>query len=162
MTKEYSFFSNWRYVFGEMCRYDGKYPWYIALKSMVTFLGPLLAAVIPSVAIFLVDQKASVSVFSVVLLGLVLGSFLLGVTSTKMDMVIRKKNYFVAYGPVQKKAVSKVLDVDYAFLETAEGKNWLTRRGAAMNLTGMAGTALWTCLRRLRLICWESSCIRRF
>lgn len=84
MTKEYSFFSNWRYVFGEMCRYDGKYPWYIALKSMVTFLGPLLAAVIPSVAIFLVDQKASVSVFSVVLLGLVLGSFLLGVTSTKM------------------------------------------------------------------------------
>ena len=35
-----------------MCRYDGKYPWYIALKSMVTFLGPLLAAVIPSVAIF--------------------------------------------------------------------------------------------------------------
>lgn len=105
-----------------MCRYDGKYPWYIALKSMVTFLGPLLAAVIPSVAIFLVDQKASVSVFSVVLLGLVLGSFLLGVTSTKMDMVIRKKNYFVAYGPVQKKAVSKVLDVDYAFLETAEGK----------------------------------------
>ena len=122
MTKEYSFFSNWRYVFGEMCRYDGKYPWYIALKSMVTFLGPLLAAVIPSVAIFLVDQKASVSVFSVVLLGLVLGSFLLGVTSTKMDMVIRKKNYFVAYGPVQKKAVSKVLDVDYAFLETAEGK----------------------------------------
>lgn len=122
MTKEYSFFSNWRYVFGKMCRYDGKYPWYIALKSMVTFLGPLLAAVIPSVAIFLVDQKASVSVFSVVLLGLVLGSFLLGVTSTKMDMVIRKKNYFVAYGPVQKKAVSKVLDVDYAFLETAEGK----------------------------------------
>ena len=121
MTKEYSFFSNWPYVFGELCRYDGKYPWYIALKSMVTFLGPLLAAVIPSVAIFLVDQKASVSVFSVVLLGLVLGSFLLGVTSTKMDMVIRKKNY-----------------------------------------SGMAETALWTCLRRLRLICWESSCIRRF
>lgn len=122
MYKEYSFFSNWRYVFREMCAYDGKYPWYIALKSVTAFLGPFLAAVIPSVAIYLIDQEADWPMFSTAIIGLVLGNFILGMISTKMDTVIRKKNFFVAYQPVQHHAVSKILDVDYAVLETAEGK----------------------------------------
>ena len=122
MYKEYSFFSNWRYVFREMCAYDSRYPWYIALKSVTAFLGPFLAAVIPSVAIYLVDQEADWLMFSAAIVGLVLGNFILGMISTKMDTVIRRKNFFVAYQPVQHQAVSKILDVDYAVLETAEGK----------------------------------------
>lgn len=122
MYKEYSFFSNWRYVFREMCAYDSKYPWYIALKSVTAFLGPFLATVIPSVAIYLVDREADGLMFSAAIIGLVLGNFILGMISTKMDTLIRRKNYFVAYKPVQHQAVSKILDVDYAVLETAEGK----------------------------------------
>lgn len=60
--------------------------------------------------------------FSAAILGLVLGNFILGTISTKMDTVIRTKNFFVAYKPVQYQAVSKILDVDYAVLETADGK----------------------------------------
>lgn len=122
MYKEYSFLNNWRYVFREMCVYDSRYPWYIALKSVTAFLGPFLAAVIPSVAIYLVDQEADWLTFFVAIIGLVLGNFILGMISTKMDTVIRRKNFFVAYQPVQYQAVSKILDVDYAVLETAEGK----------------------------------------
>lgn len=122
MYKEYSFLDNWRYVFREMCAYDSRYPWYIALKSVTAFLGPFLAAVIPSVAIYLVDQEVDWLTFSVAIIGLVLGNFILGIISTKMDTVIRRKNFFVAYQPVQYQAVSKILDVDYAVLETAEGK----------------------------------------
>lgn len=122
MYKEYSFLDNWRYVFREMCAYDSRYPWYIALKSVTAFLGPFLAAVIPSVAIYLVDQEVDWLTFSAAIIGLVLGNFILGIISTKMDTVIRRKNFFVAYQPVQYQAVSKILDVDYAVLETAEGK----------------------------------------
>lgn len=122
MYKEYSVFSNWRYVFREMCTYDSKYPWYICLKSVAAFLGPFLAAVIPSAAIYLVDRKADWLTFSAAILGMVLGNFILGLISTKMDTVIKTKNYYVAYKPVQNRAVSKILDVDYAVLETAEGK----------------------------------------
>lgn len=122
MYKEYSFLDNWRYVFREMCAYDSRYPWYIALKSVTAFLGPFLAAVIPSVAIYLVDQEVDWLTFSAAIIGLVLGNFILGIISTKMDTVIRRKNFFVAYQPVQYQAISKILDVDYAVLETAEGK----------------------------------------
>lgn len=122
MYKEYSIFSNWRYVFREMCTYDSKYPWYICLKSAVAFLGPFLTAVIPSAAIYLVDRKADWLTFSAAILGMVLVNFILGLISTKMDTVIKTKNYYVAYKPVQNQVVSKILDVDYAVLETAEGK----------------------------------------
>ncbi len=122
MFREYSFLSNWTYVFREMCKYDRKYPWYICLKSLAAFLGPFLATVIPSVAIYLVERESEWLVFSAAIGGLVFGNFILGLISIRMDTVIRTKNYFVAYRPVQRQAVSKILDVDYAVLETAEGK----------------------------------------
>ncbi len=122
MFQDYSFFSNWRYVFREMCAYDRRYPWYIALRSVTAFLGPFLAAVIPSAAIYLIDREVDWLTFSSAIVGLAIGNFILGMISTKIDTVIRSKNFFVAYQPVQHRAVSKILDVDYAVLETAEGK----------------------------------------
>lgn len=122
MYKDYSIFSNWKYVFQEMCAYDRKYPAYICIKSIAAFLGPFLAAVIPSIVVSLVQQRVDYLTFCSVIIGLVIGNLLLGMLSTKMDTVIRTKNFYVAYQPVQYKAVSKLLDVDYSILETAEGK----------------------------------------
>lgn len=122
MYKEYSIFSNWMYVFRQMCAYDRKYPWYIGLKSAAAFLGPFLAAVIPGIVIFLVEHKVDYLTFSAVMIGMVLGNLLLGILSMKMDTVIRTKNFYVAYQPVQYQVISKLLDVDYQVLETAEGK----------------------------------------
>lgn len=122
MYKEYSFFSNWKYVLAEMVRFDKKYPWYIAIKSVSAFLAPFIAAIIPSVAIELVTRKADFKVFFLIMLGFVACNMIMGLISTKMEFVIKKKNFFVAYKPVQQNTIRKILDVDYSILESAEGK----------------------------------------
>lgn len=122
MYKEYSFLSNWKYVLQEMIAYDKKYPWYIAVKSLSAFLAPFIAAVIPSVAIELVTRKVDFKLFFLIMLGFVACNMVMGLISTKMEFVIKKKNFFVAYKPVQQKTIQKILDVDYSILESADGK----------------------------------------
>lgn len=122
MQKEYSILSNWKYVFREMVSYDRKYPFYIGIKSATAFLGPFVAAVIPSVAIALVEKRTDFFTFFCVMAVFVLGNLVMGLISTKMEFVIKEKNFFVAYRPVQQKAIAKILDVDYAILESSEGK----------------------------------------
>lgn len=122
MYKEYSILNNWKFVFGEMFRYDNKYPWYILVKSIAAFLAPFIAAIIPSVAIELVSRKAGFAMFFCVMLGFVLCNMIMGIISVKFDFIIKKKNYCVSYQSVQKNVISKIMDVDYQILESAEGK----------------------------------------
>lgn len=122
MYKEYSILSNWKYVFSEMLHYDHKYPWYIAVKSIAAFLAPFIAAMIPSVAIELVSRKAEFATFFCIMLGFVFCNMIMGIISTKFDFIIKKKNYCVSYQSVQKNVISKIMDVDYQILESADGK----------------------------------------
>jgi ABC-type multidrug transport system fused ATPase/permease subunit len=124
MYKEYSILNNWKFVFGEMFRYDNKYPWYILVKSIAAFLAPFIAAIIPSVAIELVSKKAGFAMFFCIMLVLVLCNLVMGIISTKLDFIIKNKNYCVSYQSVQKNVISKIMDVDYEILESAEGKKW--------------------------------------
>lgn len=45
-------------MFHEMYSLDHKDPWYIAMRSVAGFLAPFIAAIIPSVAISLVEKRA--------------------------------------------------------------------------------------------------------
>ena len=122
MNKEYPVFSNWKFVFHEMYSLDHKYPWYIAMRSVAGFLAPFIAAVIPSVAISLVEKRADFLNFFGIMLVLVLGNMIIGIISAKYDFLIKKKNYKVQFQSVQKKVISKIMTVDYQILESAEGK----------------------------------------
>lgn len=118
----YSYFSNWKYVLQEMCRYDKKYPFYIGLKSLAAFLAPFLAAIIPSVAIALIQDKYNAASFSMVMFLLVAGNFAMGLVSMLMDSLIRKKNFYVSYDAVQHQVVDQILTMDYSVLESAGGR----------------------------------------
>ena len=122
MNKEYPVFSNWKFVFHEMYSLDHKYPWYIAMRSVAGFLAPFIAAIIPSVAISLVEKRADFLTFFGIMLVLVLGNMIIGIISAKYDFLIKKKNYKVQFQSVQKKVISKIMTVDYQILESAEGK----------------------------------------
>ena len=122
MNKEYPILSNWKFVFHEMYSFDHKYPWYIAVRSVAGFLAPFIAAVIPSVAISLVEKRADFLTFFGIMLVFVLGNMIMGIISTKYDFIIKKKNYKVLFQSVQKKVISKIMTVDYQILESAEGK----------------------------------------
>lgn len=122
MNKEYPVFSNWKFVFHEMYSLDHKYPWYIAIRSVAGFLAPFIAAIIPSVAISLVEKRADFLTFFGIMLVFVLGNMIIGIISAKYDFLIKKKNYKVQFQSVQKKVISKIMTVDYQILESAEGK----------------------------------------
>ncbi|MBO5483999.1 MAG: ABC transporter ATP-binding protein [Lachnospiraceae bacterium] len=127
MEKKYSYMSNWIYVLREMCRFDRKYPLYIGVKSIAAFLSPFLYALIPSVAISMIETGCSVKKFIVVLLVFVLGNLAMGELSIVMENIIKNKNYNVAYGPVQKSVVNQILTMDYSILESAKGKELADR-----------------------------------
>lgn len=97
MNKEYSVFSNWKFVFHEMYSLDHKYPWYIIVRSVAGFLAPFIAAVIPSVAISLVEKRADFLTFFGIMLVFVLGNMIIGIISAKYDFLIKKKNYKVQF-----------------------------------------------------------------
>lgn len=122
MNKEYPVFSNWKFVFHEMYSLDHKYPWYIAIRSVAGFLAPFIAAIIPSVAISLVEKRADFLTFFGIMLVFVLGNMIIGIISAKYDFLIKKKNYKVQFQSVQKKVISKIMTVDYQILESVEGK----------------------------------------
>lgn len=122
MNKEYPILSNWKFVFHEMYSFDHKYPWYIAVRSVAGFLAPFIAAVIPSVAISMVEKRADFLTFFGTMFLFVLGNMIMGIISTKYDFIIKKKNYKVLFQSVQKKVISKIMTVDYQILESAEGK----------------------------------------
>lgn len=122
MNKEYPILSNWKFVFHEMYSLDHKYPWYIIVRSVAGFLAPFIAAVIPSVAISLVEKRADFLTFFGIMLVFVLGNMIIGIISAKYDFLIKKKNYKVQFQSVQKKVISKIMTVDYQILESAEGK----------------------------------------
>lgn len=105
-----------------MIGFDRKYPLYIAVKAISAFLAPFITAIIPSVAIWLVARKAQFIEFFLLMFGLVVCNLVMGLIFIKMEFVIKKKNFFVACKPVQRKAIRKILDVDYAILESAQGK----------------------------------------
>lgn len=117
-----SYFSNWKFVLQEMCQYDKKYPFYIALKSAAAFLGPFLAAIIPSVAIALIQAEYNAVTFSMAMFLLVAGNFCMGFVSMLMDSLIQKKNFYVSYDAVQHHVVDQILTMDYSVLESAHGK----------------------------------------
>lgn len=118
----YSYFSNWKYVLREMCRYDKKYPLYIGLKSLAAFFGPFLAAIIPSTAIALIQNKYNVTSFSMVMFLLVAGNFAMGLLSMLMDSLLQKKNFYVSYDAVQHQVVDQILTMNYSILESARGR----------------------------------------
>ena len=122
INKEYPILSNWKFVFHEMYSFDHKYPWYIAVRSVAGFLAPFIAAVIPSVAISMVEKRADFLTFFGTMFLFVLGNMIMGIISTKYDFIIKKKNYKVLFQSVQKKVISKIMTVDYQILESAEGK----------------------------------------
>ena len=93
MNKEYPILSNWKFVFHEMYSFDHKYPWYIAVRSVAGFLAPFIAAVIPSVAISMVEKRADFLTFFGTMFLFVLGNMIMGIISTKYDFIIKKKNY---------------------------------------------------------------------
>lgn len=122
LNKEYPILSNWKFVFHEMYSLDHKYPWYIAVRSVAGFLAPFIAAIIPSVAISLVEKGVDFLTFFSIMLVFVLGNMIMGIISTKYDFLIKRKNYKVQFQSVQKKVISKIMTVDYQILESAEGK----------------------------------------
>ena len=92
------------------------------MRSVAGFLAPFIAAIIPSVAISLVEKRADFLNFFGIMLVLVLGNMIIGIISAKYDFLIKKKNYKVQFQSVQKKVISKIMTVDYQILESAEGK----------------------------------------
>lgn len=120
ISKDYSVLSNGLYVFRRMLQYDKKYPVYIATHGISAFLGPLIAAFIPSVAVSLVMSKTTTAEFTLYMLGLVSVYLLLGIVATFFDHKIQEKNFYMAYQPVQRDTVEKILYTDYANLENAE------------------------------------------
>lgn len=71
-------------------------------------LAPFIAAIIPSVAISLVEKRADFLTFFGIMLVFVLGNMIIGIISAKYDFLIKKKNYKVQFQSVQKKVTVKL------------------------------------------------------
>lgn len=162
INKEYPILSNWKFVFKEMYDLDHKYPWYIAVRSVAGFLAPFIAAIIPSAAISMVEKKADFLTFFGVMLAFVLGNMIMGIVSTKYDFLIKKKNYKVQFQSVQKKVISKIMTWITKFWRVQKENEQRMAQNTATRRNGMAGAALWICLRHSHLICWELSYIRSY
>ncbi len=118
----YSTRSNVKYISRAMFHYNRRYPFYYIVNTLTAFVGPLVAAVIPSIVIALVMDNVSFEQFVLVMTASVIVYAVLTIANIYMSHKIEEQNYFTANKEVQNRTVRKILYTDYANIENSDNQ----------------------------------------
>lgn len=120
--KPHSIWNNWQYIFKILLDYDKTVPFLIAGMVLLSFLGPLVAAVIPSIAVKLVIEGNSVEQFVLIMSSVLTIYLLMRLTENKLNMKYEYINYCVTNKIFQLKTVQKILYTDYSNIENSDNQ----------------------------------------